>query len=549
VTTETPSGPEPTGSDGRTDADAPTRGRWAAGRAASRLVGLRFVVAIAPVFIGLTLLRRWLGQSVDNYLPVQSDELSLWLQIASFSQVGFDNGYYTYQEHTPPMATGYGPWGPALPVLYGSVLALTGLSMTAVVWLNAIVFVLLVAGALSVARTDLRQTLLVGAVLATSGPVLVYVPTGMQETIHHALAVVLAVGFHRLARVEPAARLRTAIWLCGAITFAALLRPTWSLLLFAAALLAMRGERRPGRLVATIATSTAGAAALFMLFPSWAAPVPYVYAYQIRHAPTFGGKLQLFGENVLRNVQLVFDPDTWVLTISLVHVHALVVIALGAVSVLVWFRWRDRVRVASGRPRRGSTHQEQIAVLASTVALALLPPLTFIICFYDIANGSRVLTAHVLFVAVLLCVTRLRLAVVVPVILIACNLAIGPWLRDDFRLRNGVNFSSDPQAVTAFRAAIAGHVKYQDGANPWCNTMLVSTDYGFFTPLVAVPHGFGLSVDFSHRFHGPVRSAYVVAKDRNAALLPRGANGFVRLADAPPYGVLYRNLDSPCFQK
>jgi hypothetical protein len=486
-------------------------------------------LALAPAVVSLVLLHHWLGHSPRAYLPIQSDEVSYWHQIASFAKVGFDNGYYTYQEYTPPALSAYGAWGPVFPALFGLLVAVLGVSYPVIVWLNLATFTGLAFVALRLARADRARVFLVGAVLVTYTPLLLYLPSGMQEPLHLGLAALLAVAFHRLLVAEAGVRRRPAVVAFALVVLASLLRPTWALLLVPAALLAARGrgwKTVPGAL----AGGFAGAVGLAALFPLWAAPAPYGYTYQIRHGATLATKLSLFGANVWRNVTLYFQVHTSVLQNTVTQRAHLIGILVAALAVAI---------VATARREWRTGH---VTVAAWTVVLALLPSLLFIVFFYDIGNGTRVLAAHTLFAGVFVALLRPRWALVVPAVLIVTNLLTVPWFQHDFVLRNSVNFAPQRSSIEANRAALAQVLHYQPDGDRWCNTVLLADDHGF-AQTTAVPAGFGVGVDLNHRFQGRLRSAYVLATGTTLPYLPAR----LVLVAKTPEGGLYRNLDSPCF--
>lgn len=486
-------------------------------------------LAAAPAFVSLVLLHHWIGHSPRAYLPIQSDEVSYWHQIATFAKVGFGNGYYTYQEYTPPALCAYGAWGPAFPVLFGLLVAVFGVSYPVIVGLNLATFTGLAFATLRLARGSRARVVLVGAVLVTYTPLLLYLPSGMQEPLHLGLAALMAVAFHRLLVAEAGFRRRPAMAAFAVVVLASLLRPTWALLLVPAALLAVRG-RGWKSVAGALAGGFAGAVGLSALFPVWAAPAPYGYTYQIRHGATLATKLSLFGENVWRNVTLYFKVHESVLQNTVTQRGHLIGILLAALVVAV---------VATVR-REWRGH---VAFAAWTVVLALLPSLLFIIFFYDIGNGTRVLAAHTLFAGVFVCLLRPRWALTVPAVLIVTNLMTAPWFQHDFVLRNSINFAPQRSSIEANRAALAPYLHYQPDANRWCNTVLLADDHGF-AQMAAVPIGFGVGVDLNHRFQGPLRSAYVLATDKTVPQLP----GRLVLMTKTPEDGLYRNLDSPCFR-
>ena len=92
-------------------------------------------------------------------------------------------------------------------------------------------------------RPNSRQLVLVLLVLLTYWPLHLYLPVAMQEPFHYAVAILLAGIFYRLLVHEGA----VPHWLLGAalvtIVGAALVRPTWAVLLLP--LVTIVVEKRP----------------------------------------------------------------------------------------------------------------------------------------------------------------------------------------------------------------------------------------------------------------------------------------------------------------
>jgi len=480
------------------------------GRLAAELV-----LAAAPAVVSLLVMYHWLGHTPRAYLPIVTDEVSYWHQIATFSKVGFGNGYYTYQEYTAPALSAYGAWGPGFPLLFGSLLAVVGVSYTTIVWLNLATFTALAFGALRVAGAGRWW---IGGLLVTYTPLLLYLPTGMQEPLHLGLAVLLAVLFHRLLVAEPGSRRQPAIAVVTLIVLASLLRSTWALLLVPAALLAGRGFKPVlGALVAAVG--------FIALFPLWAAPFPYGNTFKIQHAATLGDKVHLLAANVGRNVALLLQVRGSYYQVPIAQHYQLIVAVVAALAVAVTVR---RVRAAS-----------------VTVCLALIPAVLFVVVFYDVGPGVRVLAAHVLFAGVFAALLRPRWTRALPALLVVTNLLTLSWFKHDFVLFAGMDVRGNRSAIAAERAALGRYLHYDPSADRWCNTILLADGRGF-TQTLAVPPGFGVGVDLNHRFPGPLRSAYVIATDVTLPMLPSAGSHLVLVAPTPQGG-LYRNLDSPCF--
>jgi hypothetical protein len=482
-------------------------------------IGLRVLAACGPMVVSFALLHLWLGRSIVDYVPVQSDDLSYWHQASSFARVGFGNGYYTYEELPAALPSAYGAWGPMFPMVYGALLFLTGtVTPASVVLLNLVLFGALVFVALLMARPTVRQTVVVGLVLASYPPLLVYLPGGMQEPLHHAFAVLIAAAFLRLLNGHRHA-LAT---LCGIVVIASLFRPTWSFLLLPATFLAVRGKPRVVALKA-LAAACSAVAALSALFPLWAAPYPYGVSYRATHADGLQHKASVLFHNVKHNLHLLVQPGEWVLRIGAPQFFALVLVGLVALFLL----WRKRS-----------------VPLTGVVFLALALPAVFVVLVYGVDNSTRTLSPHLLFAAVLVGLT----VDVVPVAIgfLALNLAMGVLVKPDFLLYNRPNYTAAKATIDEVRPILAEHLKYRPDADPWCNTLLDSARVPFQYQLAAVPAGFGISVDIDHSLTGPVKSAYVLAKEPAADWLRSYGTRLERIADTPQ-GTLYRNAGSPCF--
>lgn len=84
------------------------------------------------------------------------------------------------------------------------------------------------------------------------------------------------------------------------------------------------------------------------------------------------------------------------------------------------------------------------------------------------------------------------------------------------------------------------YLRYEEGLNPWCNSLLVEEDP---QPFLTIPGGIGIASKFedlnTDRYALPLRSRYIILDT-----YLEGAN-WQELAPTP-FGILYLNLDSDC---
>ena len=502
----------------QTDATPATqRRRWPGYR--SFLVAF---VAILPVAFSLLLLRWWLDASLFDYVPVLSDEVSYWHQANSFARVGFAHGYYTYQE-VPPLVGAAGPWGPAVSALTGSIMLVTGLTgkLAALPVIMIGAFVALTAAGLAMARRSAAGLLGAGVLLVTFGPLILYLGTGMQEPLHLGLGVLLAALFHRQIE-EPDPRL--AVLTVAMIVAGSLLRPLWAVLLLPALLLHWHDTTR--QRILAVAASVGSAGLLFAVFGAWSARFEGPFGYAVFGTPLkdMGGVLRA---NLERNIEWLFKVDEGVIYKTLIWQHyAVLLIAAGLTIVIVRNRLKNEDRV-----------------VALVAWIAIVPWFGMVMIAYDINPGARVLAPGLLFIAMLAVFRGGRWAAV-PILIVVINIATWSGFQRDFELIIAHNYSEGEGSISQMRRTLAPHLQYDWGADPWCNTVLLSTQYGFFFEMSAIDPGIGVSLDLSHQFAADrIRSKYVIATEY-ALFLP--SESLVKIVETPPRGALYLNLDSDC---
>jgi hypothetical protein len=126
--------------------------------------------------------------------------------------------------------------------------------------------------------------------------------------------------------------------------------------------------------------------------------------------------------------------------------------------------------------------------------------------------------------------------------LVLANLLALPIYAESFRQMRSDNFIWDRRPLRVFEETIAGRIRYEPDAPPWCNTILTSQ---YPPDLIAVPAGVGISGTRSaDEMHAP-RSKYLLLD----AAAHAAFSGRVRMEQigAPlPYGTIYLNLDARC---
>ena len=471
------------------------------------------LAALLPAAVVLALAGALFGAAPQRFLPVWNDEVVYWNEAAVFAHAGFDGGYITADERTAPAEfSHFGAHGPFFAVLHGSIGRVVGwapysafLINLAVISLSAFAWFRASAGG-SAGSAPL--------LVATFWPLLLYLPTNMQEPTHFAFAFLFALAIDRPAR--PGAW--TSAWTALLIVVASLLRPSWALMILPLGWVAARRSGPWAVAVLTVVTVAAAAAA-------WS-------AFGLLASP-FQNSMQQLTQAVIENPtaapatmvsKAAINLKWWFATsedqppeIVFRYFLAIFMAALFLRLVIAWLRKRDATEAL-----------EQCA-------LVLAPVVTMVICFGQVESWRdfRLLAPHVL-TALLIVAAKARWARW----LWGATLLFVPLHYQQFVEFHEERFTSDPAPIAAMHDAAAAAMTFVPGASPWRNTVLVPIELVQF-PLLGLPPGIGISYVIDWSDLKSVQSAYVVLSpgDREEA---KTLGRLVPLAETP-LGTLYRN--------
>jgi hypothetical protein len=494
-------------------------------------------VATAPVIEAVLIARLSAGRWLGSFVSFFSDEIDYWHETATFLASGFAGGHYGWNEQAAGAGwSHFGPHGPVVELVYGLPGALFGWSNAAPLLVNLVLF----AGATAIALwlagpLTHRVALGVGIVLCTFWPLMLYLPSAMEEPVNQAVAIVLAGGFARVLRAGGASR---RLWgsLLALIVAASLLRVAWSLLLLAWVALYVRGfDRR--RQILLFAAAVAGIVLLFAFYAWTAAPYPLGIDYQIQHAHGLGGKLSMLWSNTKLNFQLFLHLRARDSTTLETVLRFEVVAVLLAVGGWLLARWR--------RPRLGDAGQRDL-MLVTLVVLAPMVIATIVAWQVGAYADFRALAPYLLLVLVLGVLVGGRLVRYGIGALVLVNLAFVGSYVSIARQWDRLHFRPDTAVIARSRQVFDAAIRTPPGASDWCRTMLWGIDY-VPPALLAVPRQVGVELSFTPAtLHPPLRSGYVMLPPGNGALAAR--DGLRTLARLPPYGQLYSNPSAGCPQ-
>lgn len=157
-------------------------------------------------------------QSIFNSVPCWSDELAYWHEVLSFSQKGFDFGYYSINEMLPNYLS-FGTHGfGAISVyaLFGKIFGWKACSLViANTFFMSLAFLILIIQT----KTSSKNILLILIFSLTYVPLVLFVSTSMAELLNYSVLVVYAGLLYAYFRRKGKKRFALLFVFCTAISF------------------------------------------------------------------------------------------------------------------------------------------------------------------------------------------------------------------------------------------------------------------------------------------------------------------------------------------
>jgi hypothetical protein len=347
----------------------------------------------------------------------------------------------------------------------------------------------------------------------------------MQESLHHAVAIVLAACF--VSVLDPSPQRLTVMLGWALIGLASFLRPSWIILLPLWAVVTTRHTRWQ------VMAATIGGSLLFgalVLFAYSSTTAPYGTGFFFLRAASLSSPVQALLDNALANLQRIVRPGQY-RTIELLQRYQYTAFLLATCVAALWAHRRQR-------------HIPSLTLHLAVTAIVLAAALAAMLLLYEFASFAehRVLSAFLLF-GVLLCLAAPgRLGPLLVAGLVLSNVLTVRMALSEFESTWHDRFQWKGGDLSELEQAIDGKVVYRPGASRWCNTLLTSQ---YPTSLIVVPAGIGLSViqrGALPRF--PPRSRYLLLDDavRAASPVPLKLDVIATLPD----GTLYENREAEC---
>jgi hypothetical protein len=464
------------------------------------------LMTITPA-LGTAVLIKCLGVSLDSFTPATSDEIGYYLQINAFVHHGFSGGYFTISETPAPASfSHFGVHGPLFPLLYGAIGRLVGWEFRTGPFINILLLTLGIAIYCMVIRPTVWQALLGAALLATFWPFYLCVLSVLQDPVHWAIAILVSTGFCGMLRGRSWAESWTfRLLFLGLLIYASLMRISWAMFLIPYAVLQLKRPTLKEVAVALLA-SFAGIGVLLYVFrwlcaPYVGSPTAFLMNKMAAGEVSANGFL-LHAYWNLKELALSELSNQPMLLGAIVFWEA---IGFGCLAAFWLLReWAGRNLL----PERMELGPQAAEALFHAFNIWFL--LVGIILFYFVGNdgGWRMLAVHLL-ISGLIAITSslgwLR-AAILGIVLV--NIGGLPWCMSSIEATNGPRFQY-AECIRGFRSTLESLIPYEEGADPWKNTVLIGP---YPVELLALPAGIGVSFFVNSKdVKQPIKSKYVLA--------------------------------------
>lgn len=511
-----------------------------------RLIFLALLPALANVVI-LAILGRTTLLSAQ---PGWNDSMGYWHQALDSSRVGFGGGNYSVNEQLAKIpASSFGNYGPWYALFFGAMAAALGWAPYSIHLWNFVFLTLCFAAFLVLARLNLRRSLLATALVVTWIPILFYLPVGIMDGTHLAMAVLIAGLFARIKKTDR----QLWVWLAlAALVLISLPRPSWAPVIAVwACLVCAKPAARWPKLIAFLLMALVIGIAIFVQFQYLVAPFPNIApAYDIIKGAgnplgIITAQINALSATIVSAAQAAREGEGLAVTTFVLAGHViLMVIALLATSAIRLRRW-----LREGR---------QPSLLAGAL-FTLGAALTFVVitALYMFYQGQRVMASPLLLFTLFFIATARtsKLWPALAAVMIVTNIASAPAfvrLYREYVLKS--EYPANPTALTAEFAGMVNTagVRHTPNAGAWCNTLFANQPLPFFKAYYFTALPAGVAFSYAHNPTGhdvvstPLKSKYVLLYDeakpdwqKNLNLKPLSKSSVIGAS-------LYFNLDSGC---
>lgn len=491
------------------------------------------MVALTPAIVSGGLIHFYLHENLFNFIPhVWNDQTGYWNQINTFHHVGFNGGLHTLSEKTAPLeAFRFSVHGPAYASTIGVITWVTGWTNYTPILFNMAFIALSILVFLRLIKADFRQMAVTLALVATSAPILQYIPTSSQESFHQAFVIIFGGCLYYLLFKERKSTKATILMMVIGLFWVCYIRMSWSILFFPLFLLL---AERIGFYAVVRAGVLTGILTFMVISLFWLTATPGSHSVMDRLGKVAispqEGTVELV-EFLQANFQAILNEGN-VVNVNLYGQIALLLI-LSCVQLGILYI-KNRRRPSDDIIQRATPKAFHLYNLILITIAAL---------FLYLPDGYyRVFATHLLLSQFIL-ISEKQYGLVV--LLVVGNLLVMPQFLDTSLKIWQPNFEFNLDELESERDTIEKYVIYNAEADSyWCNTIYVPLEiYDYRTTLF--PPGIGITTLLPS---GETNAFYLLTRNLTdlVDLKSTSPQLNIQFAGKLPIGDLWYNIDSPC---
>jgi len=246
------------------------------------------------------------GGTLCNSHPVWNDELSYWHEILSFSEKGWNHGYYTFHEATPHFLS-FGTHGFGTITMYATYAKILGWNYNSIVIANSLYISLSFLLLVLLVRLPLKKMLLIAFFYMSYMPLILYCYTSMSELMNYSLIIIYFTLLYSYIKTE---NHRTVLFIILLLlcTYMSFIRITYAVLFLPVFFEKRKISGVNLDFLKTIIVWVVLSIFLFVISSLFIAPYPHSYYKSLFSSPSFSEFLYVFSEHFVKSIYYFISP-------------------------------------------------------------------------------------------------------------------------------------------------------------------------------------------------------------------------------------------------
>ncbi len=455
-------------------------------------------LALLPVILTIILVTIN-GYRMEDFHPAEIDEIVYQQEVSTFVTHSFRGGYFSIDELVAKSDfSPFGAHGPVYAVFLGGLGKIFGWQVNSAPSYNLVILALSLAGFVLLVKPNVKQTILCILIIGCYWPLLYYIPSIMQETVHFSLAILFSGLFIHLSRGRDNSKTLASLFAILLLVLATSLRFTWALCSFPIFYLILK-KRGLKSILLTLLAGGLFSIGMLWLYTWWTSPYQVGFLYNFLNQDSLFGSLILIKDHFFENIHLFFRTTQITKLEIFFHFQFLIILLLFLFN----------------RNKNNILASVNLFILASSLLVNLM--------FYDFFDlrDFRNLSPFLLISTLSLCFFNYRgiYKLIQPVYILSCLLAAGSFYQ---LYTNNINahFSKDIYVMNEKFLDPIEALEWQETDSRWCNALLAS--YPLFNEVRLLPPGIGINIMLTNPEDLFVKSRYVYVTrnlfEKNASL-------------------------------